>query len=106
MKVDNLKGNAIAAANTKSLREAELKEMKDAHRRESLGGASNRQDSARVEMSKEAMSMQKAKQLANPNGIDEAKVARLQKMIDEGKYHVDSSALADRIIDEHLKMET
>ena len=36
--------------------------------------------------------------------IDEAKVARLQKLIDEGKYNVDADAIADRMIDEHSKM--
>ncbi len=108
MKVENLKGSAIAAANAKTLKkteEAELKEAKNS-RHEKTGEATSRNDSARIEMSREAMAMQKAKQLASPNGIDEAKVARLQKLIDEGKYHVDASALADRVVDEHLKMGT
>ena len=105
MKVDNLKGSAIASANAKALREAELKELKNSRGKAKAGGVENH-DSARIEMSKEAMAMQRAKQLASPNGIDEAKVARLQKLIDEGKYKVDASGLADKLVDEHLKMET
>ncbi|MCB0413992.1 MAG: flagellar biosynthesis anti-sigma factor FlgM, partial [Bdellovibrionales bacterium] len=29
---------------------------------------------------------------------------RLQKMIDEGSYKVNAEAIADRIVDEHIKM--
>jgi flagellar biosynthesis anti-sigma factor FlgM len=51
--------------------------------------------------------MARAKELATPSdSIDEAKVARLQRMIDEGKYRVDSGAVADRLLDEHLKMDS
>lgn len=63
--------------------------------------------SARVELSARAQEMAKAKELATPsNDIDEAKVARLQKLIDEGKYKVDAQAIAERLLDEHMKMPT
>ena len=65
----------------------------------SIGGSS------RVDVSPRAQEMMKAKELATPSDdIDEAKVARLQKMIDEGKYKVDADAIADRMVDEHSKM--
>ncbi len=68
-------------------------------------GASALGDSAKVEVSERAQSIKKAKELATPdNTVDEAKVARLQKMIDEGKYNVDASAIADKMVDEHLLM--
>jgi negative regulator of flagellin synthesis FlgM len=38
------------------------------------------------------------------NDVDEAKVSRLQKLIDEGKYHVDADAIADRLVDSHLEI--
>jgi len=58
--------------------------------------------SAKVDVSDRAQMMQKAKELASHNSVDEAKVARLQKMIDEGKYKTDASAIADRLVDEHM----
>lgn len=62
-------------------------------------------DSARVDVSTKAQEFQRAKALATPtNDIDEAKVARLQKLIDEGKYKIDAESIADRLLDEHLKM--
>lgn len=62
-------------------------------------------DSAKVEVSSRAQDMMRAKELATPSdSIDEAKVARLQKLIDDGKYQVDAGAIADRMLDEHAKM--
>lgn len=62
-------------------------------------------NSANVVVSERALMAQKAKQLASsPDTIDEAKVARLQKLIDDGKYKVDADKIADRLIDEHLQI--
>jgi negative regulator of flagellin synthesis FlgM len=61
--------------------------------------------SSRVELSSRAQDIKKAKELATPsNDIDEAKVARLQALIDAGKYKVNAEAVADRLLDEHTKM--
>jgi negative regulator of flagellin synthesis FlgM len=73
----------------------------------STGGSSKAgmMDSSRVDVSSRAQEMRKAKELATPSdSIDEAKVARLQKMIDEGNYKIDAEAIADRLVDEHMKM--
>jgi negative regulator of flagellin synthesis FlgM len=62
-------------------------------------------DSANVNVSERAQMMAKAKEIASsPMSVDEAKVARLQKMIDEGKYKIDADAIADRLVDEHLSI--
>jgi negative regulator of flagellin synthesis FlgM len=59
-----------------------------------------------VHVSERAQMFQRAKEIAGrPDTVDESKVARLQKMIDEGKYKVDADAIADRMVDEHLKTE-
>lgn len=61
--------------------------------------------SARVDVSSRAQDMARAKELATPSGdVDEAKVARLQRLIDAGEYKVDAEAIADRLVDEHSKM--
>lgn len=62
-------------------------------------------DSAKVDVSAKAMNMKRARELATPSqDIDEAKVARLQKLIDDGEYRVDADAVAERLLDEHIKM--
>jgi negative regulator of flagellin synthesis FlgM len=66
---------------------------------EALGSA------ARVDVSSRAQEMKRAKELATPSkDIDEAKVARLQSLIDSGKYKMDAAAIADRLVDEQMKM--
>ena len=64
--------------------------------------ASSLAESSRVNLSSRAQQMQKAKDIASNDSIDEAKVARLQSLIDSGKYSVDAKAVADRLVDEHL----
>lgn len=59
--------------------------------------------SSKVDLSERAQMMTKAKEIAmRPDTVDEAKVARLQKLIDEGKYKTDSASIADRLVDEHM----
>lgn len=61
--------------------------------------------SSRVEVSQRAQDIKKAKELATPgDSVDEAKVARLQALIDSGKYKVNAEAVAERLLDEHSKM--
>jgi negative regulator of flagellin synthesis FlgM len=63
------------------------------------------ESSSKVELSSRAQDIKKAKELATPSqDIDEAKVARLQGLIDAGKYKVNAEAVADRLLDEHAKM--
>lgn len=65
-----------------------------------LGGSSE------IALSQRAKDMKKIKEVAMKSSpdVDEAKVARFQKLIDSGKYKVDSKAIADRLVDEELKM--
>lgn len=88
---------------------------KDASKTDALGGLGKDlktkaptsrgeiKDSANVNVSERAQMMQRAKDIASqPDGIDDAKVARLQKLIDEGKYNVDAQSIADRLVEEHM----
>ncbi len=64
---------------------------------EALGG------SARVAMSPRAREAQRAREVAaSVPDVDEAKVAKYQKLIDSGQYKVDARAVAERLVDEHL----
>jgi flagellar biosynthesis anti-sigma factor FlgM len=61
-------------------------------------------DSSKVQLSERAQLMSRAKEIASKTSVDNSeKVARLQKMIDEGKYSVDSAAVADRMVDTHME---
>ncbi len=59
-------------------------------------------DATKINLSPQARQINKAKEIASQDSIDEAKVARLQKMIDAGEYKVDAEAVADKLVNEHL----
>lgn len=65
-------------------------------------GAGSLEASTKVNLSERAQAMQKAKDIAGDQSVDEAKVARLQKMIDAGEYKTDAASIADRLVDQHL----
>lgn len=61
--------------------------------------------SAKVELSDRAQQMKKIKEIAMAGEeINQDKVAKFQKLIDEGKYSVDPADIADRMVDEHLML--
>lgn len=58
---------------------------------------------SKVDLSPRAQEMKKIKDLAMAApDIDEDKVAKFQKMIDEGTYKVSSKDIADKMVDEEL----
>ncbi|HMN67610.1 MAG TPA: flagellar biosynthesis anti-sigma factor FlgM [Bdellovibrionales bacterium] len=106
MKVSNTKiGNA--SAQTEAAKAGKAGAPKNAQNEASLAGLgankTDRKSSANVNLSEQAQMMSRAKEIASePMSVDEAKVARLQKMIDEGRYKVDAQSIADKLVDEHL----
>jgi flagellar biosynthesis anti-sigma factor FlgM len=101
MKVNDRGAKSVSTSPT-AVRAKELeKSLKNANLND-IGGKNNVSGSTKVQVSPEAQAFQKAKAIASSSTVDEAKVARLQKLIDEGKYKVDSQAIADRLVDEQL----
>jgi len=61
-------------------------------------------EAAKSEISGKAKEMAKAKAVAsNAPDVREEKVAALKKRISEGSYSVDAQAVADRMVDEHMR---
>jgi negative regulator of flagellin synthesis FlgM len=60
--------------------------------------------SAKLDLSARAQDLKKAKEVASVgvNDIDESKVAKFQKLIDNGQYKVNARAVAEKMVDEHL----
>jgi flagellar biosynthesis anti-sigma factor FlgM len=58
---------------------------------------------SQVEISDEAKMMQKAGQIAKESVVNSPeKLADLKRRIQDGTYHVEAGALADKIIEEHF----
>lgn len=64
--------------------------------------AGDRLSASHLDLSHRAQMMKKAKEVASHSTVDEAKVARLQKLIDAGQYKVDASDIADKLVDTHM----
>lgn len=59
---------------------------------------------ASVEISESAQLMKQASEIANSApDVRADRVQSLKKSIQEGTYHVDNAAIADRLVDEHLR---
>jgi negative regulator of flagellin synthesis FlgM len=62
--------------------------------------------SAKLDLSSRAQDVKKAFDVAKKApDVDEAKVAKYQKLIDSGKYSVDAGKVADKMVDEMLMSE-
>lgn len=78
-------------------------EAYDARSKGSTASVSN--GSANAEISSRAKDMAAAKQAANEApDVREAKIAALREQIANKKYNVSADAIADRLVDDHLKM--
>lgn len=106
MKVSGKNGNPMQSAEAAKLNKAATDAVTGPNKKSSAAAeAFSPAGSAKVDLSQRAQDIKKAKAIASAgaNDIDEAKVARLQRLIDEGKYKVDAEAVADRLVDEHLR---
>jgi negative regulator of flagellin synthesis FlgM len=69
-----------------------------------LNATAGSDDASKVEVSPRAQEAKRIKELAlAAPDVDEAKVAKFRKLIDEGNYKTDAKAIADRMVDEHLE---
>jgi negative regulator of flagellin synthesis FlgM len=110
MKVDRKASNDISnlsKLDSSKVDRANLKSKDNAIKPD--GASANRSaeiDSAvRFDLSPRAQDMKKIKEIAtSAPEVDEAKVAKFQKLIDEGKYKIDAEAIADKMVDEQLMM--
>jgi negative regulator of flagellin synthesis FlgM len=101
MKVQNSPAN-VSGLDAARVDKVDLKSKKKA------GAGTNAEElasAAKVDLSPRAQEMKKIKELAMAApDVDVNKVAKFQKLIDEGKYKVDAKAVADRMVDEHLML--
>lgn len=63
-------------------------------------------EATKVNLSDRAQDIKRAKDIAMAaQDVNQEKVARLQKLIDEGKYSTDAKEIASKMVDEHLSWE-
>jgi flagellar biosynthesis anti-sigma factor FlgM len=97
---DTQKGiDAQKADSLKALNKDQNKDLNVGLAGENLGAVS-------LNISQRAAEAQKIKSLINQvPDVDEAKIAKFQKLIDSGEYTVDSKKLADKMLEEQMSWE-
>ena len=99
--------SAPAAKSEKSEKAAGAKKTGKAHltERPEKGDKAEASGDTKTEISGRAKEMATAKQAAaDAPDTREEKIAALKARISAGKYHVDSDAVADKLVDEHISM--
>ena len=89
---------------TQSQSKAESMSLKNQPMKSKLASAANSPLSAQVSLSAQAQQIKKATDIAKEDSVDESKVAYFQNLIDKGEYNVDAADVADKLVDDHLKM--
>ena len=104
MKVNNSTIKNLANVSTDNVRETKNKGLTPSNGFDSkLITADPLGSSAKVELSPRAKDMKRIKELAlKAPDVDEAKISKFQKLIDSGKYKVDSAKVADKLVDDQL----
>ena len=98
--------NTTDAKSEKTANAAKTGEVKKNSKTSESTAASSSSDSkaAKVELSPRVQDIKKIKEIANKTpDVDAEKVAKFKQMIAEGKYKIDAKAIADKMVDEHLK---
>ena len=66
-------------------------------------GSMSGSEASRVDLSQRSKDIRQIKELATASpDVDQAKVEKFRRLIDEGKYKVDAKAVADKMVDEQL----
>jgi len=99
MKVNNKAAQSL-------MNDRSIQDLKDAGikrtKHDAVKQSADIKDSARVNLSPQARQIAKATEIAKQENVDEAKIERLQKLIDSGEYKVAADDVADKLVNEHL----
>lgn len=103
MRIENSASGSVQSSDLASAKKTEKSNATKRNSKAESTGSAAIAGSANTEISSKAKEMSKAREVAAaaPDTREE-KIAELKKRITEGRYKVDSKAVADRMVDEHL----
>ncbi len=86
-----------------SAKTSEVGQNTNAKENKQIASQTAKSESAKIDLSPRAQEMKKAADIANNTpDVDEAKVKKLQELIDKGLYKVDARKVADKMVNESL----
>lgn len=108
MRVNQSTSNSVQSGDAASVSKSGHTEKAERAKRQEGASRSSAiaNESAKTEISAKGRDFAQAKAVASSApDVREDKVAELKKKIAGGHYRVDADAIANRLVDEHLKME-
>ena len=105
MRINPTNSSPVQTSETTGAKKSE--KLKGSAYEAKAGGASvsTKTDSANAEISSKAKDMAKAKQVAaDTPDVREAKIAELREKIQNKKYDVSASEIADKLVDDHIRL--
>jgi negative regulator of flagellin synthesis FlgM len=105
MRINPANSSPIQSADTQASKKTEKSKANAYEARSEASGVSSNSDSVNTDISGKARDMARAKQAASESpDVREAKIAELREKIQNKKYNVGADAIADRLVDDHLKL--
>ena len=105
MRVNPTNSSPIQSTDTSSSKKTDKLKNAAYESKDSSSAVSTKSDSASTEISSKAKEMATAKQVAgDTSDVREAKIAELREKIQNKKYDVSSTAIADRLVDDHIRL--
>lgn len=112
MRVNHTGNNPVQSAETRSAKQTHKKGTTQGvhgahhahsakHARSTEGAAA---DGVKASISSKARDQARAREIASRTpDVREDRIAELKQRIAQGRYHIDADAIADRMVDEHLR---
>jgi negative regulator of flagellin synthesis FlgM len=106
MRINPANSPAIQSSDTSAAKKSEKLKQANYESKADHAAVSKKTDSANAEISSKAREMATAKQIATETpDVREAKIAELREKIQNKKYNVSASDIADRLVDDHMSMK-
>ena len=105
MRINPANSSPIQSADTQASKKTEKSKANAYEARNEASVVSSNSDSVNTDISSKARDMARAKQAASESpDVREARIAELREKIQNKKYNVGADAIADRLVDDHLKL--
>ncbi len=104
MRVNQSGNNSVQGADVAGARQTGKAAAAQDSKKSGKSGESAPNDSVKADLSAKGKEFAKAKSVAaDTSDVREDKIAELKRRIAAGKYEVNADAIADKMVDDHLK---
>lgn len=106
MKINpNVAAGSSGIQNSAEAKKLEKTKVSGYENKSGATSSAGKNQSANAEISSKAKDMAKAKQVASDTpDVREAKIAELKERIQNKKYNVGADAIADKLVDDHIRL--